>query len=66
MLLDWKGFIWSADEILNRYLTWKAAHRLLYEGESYDDKKELALEAKVYCSDAAVKSAIDAINLVGV
>lgn len=27
---------------------------------------ELAIEAKIYCSDAAVKSAIDAINLVGV
>ncbi|KAF8858307.1 putative acyl-CoA dehydrogenase [Acephala macrosclerotiorum] len=50
----------------SRYLTWKAAHRLLSEGENYDDKRELALEAKVYCSDAAVKSAIDAINLVGV
>lgn len=50
---------------VDRYLVWKAAQRLLSEGGSYDDKRELALEAKVYCSDAAVKSAIDAINLVG-
>lgn len=34
--------------------------------DNYDEKRELALEAKVYCSDAAVKSAVDAINLVGV
>jgi hypothetical protein len=36
------------------------------EGDNHDDKRELAIEAKVYCSDAAVKSAVDAINLVGV
>ncbi|KAK6580505.1 hypothetical protein PZA11_006741 [Diplocarpon coronariae] len=31
-----------------------------------ETSREPALEAKVYCSDAAVKSAVDAINLVGV
>lgn len=51
---------------LNRYLTWKAAHRLMSEGGTHDEKRELAIEAKIYCSDAAVKSAVDAINLVGV
>ncbi|EKG10585.1 Acyl-CoA oxidase/dehydrogenase type 1 [Macrophomina phaseolina MS6] len=45
----------------SRYLTWKAAQALT-SGKGH----ELALEAKIYCSDAAVKSAIDAINLVGV
>ena len=51
--------------IINRYLTWKAA-QMLKSNNDYDDKRELALEAKIYCSDAAVKSAMDAINLVGV
>ncbi|KAL1620479.1 hypothetical protein SLS56_009658 [Neofusicoccum ribis] len=50
----------------SRYLTWKAAHCLAAGPGTADDRKELALEAKIYCSDAAVKSAIDAINLVGV
>lgn len=45
----------------SRYLTWKAAQALT-SGKGH----ELAIEAKIYCSDAAVKSAIDAINLVGV
>ncbi|EJD39198.1 acyl-CoA dehydrogenase domain-containing protein [Auricularia subglabra TFB-10046 SS5] len=45
----------------SRYLTWKAA-QALETGQG----DELALEAKIYCSDAAVQSAIDAINLVGV
>ncbi|KAL3420747.1 acyl-CoA dehydrogenase domain-containing protein [Phlyctema vagabunda] len=49
----------------SRYLTWKAAQRLQSDSE-YDEKRELAIEAKIYCSDAAVKSAVDAINLVGV
>ncbi|KAK0609146.1 Nitroalkane oxidase [Lasiodiplodia hormozganensis] len=45
----------------SRYLTWKAAQALT-SGQGH----ELAVEAKIYCSDAAVKSAMDAINLVGV
>lgn len=49
-----------------RYLTWKAASKLHSDLPNYDNCRELALEAKVYCSDAAVKSAVDAINLVGV
>ena len=32
----------------------------------YDARRELALAAKVYCSDAAVKAVMDAINAVGV
>ncbi|KAH9212764.1 acyl-CoA dehydrogenase/oxidase [Leptodontidium sp. 2 PMI_412] len=50
----------------SRYLTWKAATKLHSDLPNYDDCRELALEAKVYCSDAAVKSAVDAMNLVGV
>ncbi|KUJ16339.1 acyl-CoA dehydrogenase [Mollisia scopiformis] len=47
----------------SRYLTWSAAHHL---STSQGKNRELALEAKIYCSDAAVKSAVDAVNLVGV
>ncbi|PVH71811.1 putative acyl-CoA dehydrogenase [Cadophora sp. DSE1049] len=50
----------------SRYLTWKAATKLHSDLPNYNNCRELALEAKVYCSDAAVKSAVDAINLVGV
>ncbi|CAL3968298.1 unnamed protein product [Diplocarpon coronariae] len=50
----------------SRYLTWKAATKLHSDLPNYHDCREPALEAKVYCSDAAVKSAVDAINLVGV
>lgn len=50
----------------SRYLTWKAATKIHSDLPNYDNCRELALEAKVYCSDAAVKSAVDAINLVGV
>lgn len=32
----------------------------------YNARRELALAAKVYCSDAAVKAVTDAINAVGV
>jgi len=43
-----------------RFLTWKAAHAL-------DTGKggELALEAKIFCSDAAVRSVVDAMAAVG-
>lgn len=44
-----------------RFLTWKAASAL-------DNGKggELALEAKLYCSDLAVKVVVDAMTVVGV
>ncbi|KZV88637.1 putative acyl-CoA dehydrogenase [Exidia glandulosa HHB12029] len=50
----------------SRYLTWKSAHCLVSGPGMPDQRRELALEAKIYCSDAAVKSAMDAINLVGI
>ncbi|GJC89632.1 nitroalkane oxidase [Colletotrichum liriopes] len=49
-----------------RALTWKAAHALENGPGDYDARRELALAAKVYCSDAAVKAVTDAINAVGV
>lgn len=44
-----------------RFLTWKAASAL-------DNGKggELALEAKIFCSDLAVKVVVDAMTVVGV
>lgn len=45
----------------SRALTWKAAHafgRTPYSGE-------LCYEAKIFCSESAVESVMDAINLVG-
>ncbi|TIC95724.1 Nitroalkane oxidase [Colletotrichum higginsianum] len=49
-----------------RALTWKAAHAMGNSQGDYDARRELALAAKVYCSDAAVKAVTDAINAVGV
>ena len=48
-----------------RALTWKAAHAMQNGPGEYDARRELALAAKVYCSDAAVKAVMDAINAVG-
>ncbi|KAI2466440.1 acyl-CoA dehydrogenase NM domain-like protein [Annulohypoxylon bovei var. microspora] len=49
-----------------RALTWKAAHAMEHGPGDYDARRELALAAKVYCSDAAVKAVTEAINAVGV
>lgn len=49
-----------------RALTWKAAFTLENGPGDYNARKELALSAKIYCSDAAVKVVTDAINVVGV
>lgn len=49
-----------------RALTWKAAHALENGPGDYNARRELALAAKVYCSDAAVKAVVDAISAVGV
>lgn len=49
----------------SRALTWKAAHAMENGPGEYDARRELALAAKVYCSDAAVKACTDAINAVG-
>ncbi|KAI0007247.1 acyl-CoA dehydrogenase domain-containing protein [Xylariaceae sp. FL0662B] len=49
-----------------RALTWKAAHAMQDGPGDYDARRELALAAKVYCSDAAVKAVTEAINAVGV
>ncbi|KAM7184413.1 Acyl-CoA dehydrogenase/oxidase C-terminal [Naviculisporaceae sp. PSN 640] len=54
-----------------RALTWKAAWAMDHaaqsdEGVGYDARRELALAAKVWCSEAAVKAVTDAINAVGI
>ena len=49
-----------------RALTWKAAHCLMNGPGDYNARRELALTAKAYCSDAAVKAVTEAINAVGV
>lgn len=49
-----------------RALTCKAAHALQNGPGDYGARRELALAAKIYCSDAAVKVVTDAINVVGV
>ncbi|KAJ5203386.1 acyl-CoA dehydrogenase [Penicillium cf. viridicatum] len=49
-----------------RYLTWKATHSMSKSSSGQMDSLELAMEAKIFCSEAAVKSALDAINAVGV
>jgi alkylation response protein AidB-like acyl-CoA dehydrogenase len=49
-----------------RALTWKAAHAMEHGPGDYDARRELALAAKVYCSEAAVKACTDVINAVGV
>ncbi|KAI6083085.1 acyl-CoA dehydrogenase NM domain-like protein [Hypoxylon rubiginosum] len=49
-----------------RALTWKAAHAMEHGPGDYSARRELALAAKVYCSDAAVKAIMEVINVVGV
>jgi len=48
-----------------RALTWKAAHAMEHGPGDYNARRELALAAKIYCSEAAVKACTDAINAVG-
>jgi alkylation response protein AidB-like acyl-CoA dehydrogenase len=48
-----------------RALTWKAAYAMENGPGDYDARRELALCAKVFCSDAAVKACTDVINAVG-
>ena len=48
-----------------RALTWKAAHAMQNGPGDYSARRELALSAKIYCSDAAVKAVTDTINAVG-
>ncbi|KAL8722721.1 MAG: hypothetical protein Q9225_000833 [Loekoesia sp. 1 TL-2023] len=49
-----------------RSLTWKAANSLEKGPGDYNTRRELALAAKVYCSEASTKAITDAINLVGI
>ncbi|KAK2764597.1 hypothetical protein FQN54_009292 [Arachnomyces sp. PD_36] len=49
-----------------RSLTWKAAHSMENGPGDYNPRRELALTAKIYCSDAAVKACTEAINAVGI
>ncbi|KAK1753890.1 acyl-CoA dehydrogenase/oxidase [Echria macrotheca] len=49
-----------------RALTWKAAYALERGPGAYEARRELALAAKVYCSDAAVKAVMDAMSAVGI
>ena len=48
-----------------RALTWKAAHALLEGPGRYEDRRELALAAKIYCSDACSRAVTDAVSVVG-
>ena len=48
-----------------RALTWKAANSLENGPGDYNARRELALAAKVYCSDACTRAVTDAINVVG-
>ncbi|KAF4618350.1 hypothetical protein G7Y89_g14952 [Cudoniella acicularis] len=49
-----------------RALTWKAADCLENGPGDYNSRRELALAAKIYCSDACVKAVTDAISVVGI
>lgn len=48
-----------------RALTWKAAHALENGPGDYDARRELALAAKIYCSEECVKAVTEAIGAVG-
>lgn len=48
-----------------RALTWKAASCMENGPGDYNARRELALAAKVYCSDACTKAVTDAVNVVG-
>ena len=48
-----------------RALTWKAAHALDNGPGEYAARRELALAAKVYCSEAATKAVMDVVRMVG-
>jgi alkylation response protein AidB-like acyl-CoA dehydrogenase len=58
MLADLKMRIEAA-----RYLTWKACH---YLDSTHREGDELAIMAKVYCSELCVQVVYDAMRLVGV
>ncbi|KAJ4413618.1 hypothetical protein N0V82_008440 [Gnomoniopsis sp. IMI 355080] len=49
-----------------RALVWKAACTLPNGPGDYDARREIAISAKVYCSEAAVKAVTDAIKAVGI
>ncbi|KAI9726111.1 MAG: hypothetical protein M1834_009427 [Cirrosporium novae-zelandiae] len=49
----------------SRYLTWKALHCLQNGPGEFKDRLELALEAKIFCSDVAVECVVDAMKAVG-
>lgn len=49
----------------SRLLTWKAAHCMEKGPGEYDARRELALSAKVFCSEACTKTVTAAINAVG-
>lgn len=49
----------------SRALTWKAAHTLENGPGDYNARRELALAAKIYCSEECVKAVTEAISAVG-
>ena len=49
----------------SRALTWKAASCLENGPGDYNARREVALAAKIYCSDACVTVVTDAISVVG-
>ncbi|ATZ52098.1 hypothetical protein BCIN_07g06070 [Botrytis cinerea B05.10] len=50
----------------SRALTWKAAYTLENGPGDYNARRELALAAKIYCSEESVKAVTEAINAVGI
>ena len=48
-----------------RALTWKAAHCLENGPGEYAARREMALAAKVYCSEACTKAVLEVVNLIG-
>lgn len=49
----------------SRLLTWKALHCLENGPGDFKARQELCLEAKIFCSDNAVRSVTDAMSAVG-
>lgn len=50
----------------SRYLVWKALHAWEAGPGDFKQRLELALEAKIFCSDNAVETVIEAMKAVGV
>jgi alkylation response protein AidB-like acyl-CoA dehydrogenase len=61
LLIDIKGRIEAS-----RVLTWKALHTVEHGPGDWNARLELALHAKIFASDHAVQSVVDAMKVVGI